>query len=93
MENNSHDSEGREEAMDFINKHELLSNDPYAKRVAESGLADNGEPIDVRNFLAARAAVLEKWSAEEKLSAAEGRDKASYDVAVIHSVRPDLEEK
>jgi hypothetical protein len=93
MEQNSPRPEDTEAAMALINEHPLLNQDPYAKRVAESGTADNGEPIDIGNFLAARAAFLEKESAETRLAASERKDKKSYDVAVVSSVRPDLEEK
>jgi hypothetical protein len=91
--NTSYRPEDREAATGLVNEHPLLRHDLYAKRVVESGFADNGEPVDVGNFLAARIAFLEKTDAEVRLAAAEGRDKASYDAAVIHSVRPDLEEK
>lgn len=84
--------EDQEAALALINEHPLLSQDPYAKRVVESGLADNGEPVtDIGNFLAARAAWLDKESAEVRLAASENKDKKSYDAAVISSVRPDLE--
>lgn len=86
-------SENTEAAMQLINEHKFLREDPYAKRVAESGTADNGEVVDIGNFLAARAAWLEKEDSEVRLAAAEAKDKKSYDVAVIASDRPDLEEK
>jgi len=80
-----------EAAMELINNNAFLSRDPYAKRVAESGTADNGEPVDVGNFLAARAAILEKWDAEARLAAAEGKDRQAYKVAVTNSVKPEVE--
>ena len=90
---NSPKQEDVEAAMNLINEHHFLSMDGYAKRVAEKGVADNGDPVDVGNFLAARAAWLEKQDAEVRLAAAEEKDSKSYDAAVISSVRPDLEEK
>ena len=80
-------------AMALINENPLLSRDPYAKRVAESGQADNGETVDVGDFLSSRVAVLEKWDAEARLLASERKNKRAYDAAVISSERPDLEIK
>lgn len=78
-------------AMELINSNELLSKDPYAKRVVESGVADNGQVIDIGNFLAARQAFLEQRKAEVQLAASERKDRTSYDAAVISSVAPELE--
>jgi hypothetical protein len=93
MEEQTPRNEDIEAAANLIDEHPLLRMDPYAERVAKSGLADNGEPVDVGNFLVARAAFLEKQTAEVRLAASETKDKKSYDAAVISSERPDLEEK
>lgn len=79
----------QEAAMALLNEHPLLSHDPYAKRVVETGVADTGKPVDIGNFLAARKAFLEMEAAKQK-------DANAYDAAVINvinSVRPDLENK
>jgi hypothetical protein len=93
MEQNLPTQEDVGAAMELINNHSLLSQDLYAKRVTKSGTADNGEPIDVGDFLVARAAWLEKEEAEVRLAAAEGKNKKSYDAAVISSIAPEHEEK
>ena len=74
----------QEAARALINEHPLLCHDNYAKRVVETGVADNGKPIDIGDFLAARGAILE-------MDAVKRKNPAAYDAAVIHSERPDLE--
>ena len=77
--------------MALINEHPLLRNDGYAKRVVETGIADNNRKVDIGDFLAARSAVLEMQNAEKKMREAKRRNPDAYDAAVINSVRPDLE--
>ena len=78
-------------AFDLIRGSEILKNDPYARRVVESGKADSGIEVDLGDFLAAREAVLQLDSAEQKVAAAKSRNPQAWEVA--NSVRPDLEEK
>lgn len=77
-------SKDKEAAMALLNEHPLLSHDPYAKRVVETGVADTGKPVDIGNFLVARKAILE-------MEAMKSKDQAAYDAAVVYSVRPDKE--
>ena len=79
-------------AWDLLNEDPLLSRDSYAKRVLKSGgVADNGEKVDIGDFLAARQAVLEMNQAEGKVAAAKNKNSQAWGLA--YSVRPDLEEK
>jgi hypothetical protein len=89
--NNGPRPEDVEAAKALMQEDPLLSRDPYTQRVVETGTADNGEVIDIGNFLSARSAVLKKWKAEAQLAAAERKDHKSYDAAVVNAERPDLE--
>lgn len=90
MESHEVRSEDQDAAYELLNEHPLLSEDSYAKRVvAEGGKVDNGKVVDIGNFLAARAAVLEQYKVEEKVAAVKELDPEAYEVA--HSVRPDFE--
>lgn len=91
MEEFSPRPEDTEAAMALINEHPLLKEDSYTKRVIETGLADNGKPIDIGDFLAARSAVLEIKAAADRMDEIKIKNFDAYDAAVINSVRPDLE--
>ena len=79
-----------EAALGLINENPFLKNDPYAKRVVESGgTADNGQKVDIGDFLNARLAVLEMNQAESKVMAAKTKNPQAYEVA--YSVAPDKE--
>jgi 2-keto-4-pentenoate hydratase len=85
-------SDEKEAAFALLNEHPLLKNDAYAKKVVEEGgLVDNGNIVDVGDFLAARVAVLESDEANAKVAAAKQRNPRAYNAAVIHSVAPHLE--
>jgi hypothetical protein len=77
----------QEAARVLMGEHPLLSHDGYAKKVVETGKADNGEDVDLGNFLAARAVVLEAETLKKK------DPKAFMAAMAISSVRGDLEDK
>lgn len=74
----------QEAAIALLNEHPLLSHDDYARRVIDTGVADNGKQVDIGDFLAARGAILE-------IDAVRKKNPDAYDAAVINSVRPDQE--
>lgn len=79
---------------EILKTYPILNTDPYSKRVFETGIADNGEPVlDFHVFAEARAAWLEKQDAEVRLAASKAKNKKSYDAAIISSERPDMEIK
>ncbi len=85
MENSPHNRpEDFEAAQKLIDENELLRNDEYTKAVMQSGgVGYNGEVIeDIGKFLSQRIEHLEK----EKVAASE-------DVFVVHSEKPENEEK
>jgi hypothetical protein len=84
MEEASVNPSDQEAARALVSQHPLLREDDYTKRVIETGIADNGKPVDIGDFLAARGAILEMDAVREK-------NPDAYDAAVVHSKRPDLE--
>ena len=83
-------NEDMEAALALVNENHLLKNDPYAKRVVESGgIADSGQKVDIGDFLSARLAVLEMSQAEGKVAAAKMKNPEAYEVA--YSVAPQVE--
>lgn len=76
----------QEAAMELLNSDPYLSEDGYAKRVVETGKADNGIDVDLGDFLAARSAFIMQELAREKLSKINPET-----VSVASSARPDLE--
>jgi len=77
---------------ELLEENPILIDDAYARTMVKSGgRTETGEKVDIGDFLAARLAFLELRKAEEKVAAAKQRNSRAYDVAVISSVRPDME--
>lgn len=80
--------EDKEAMKSLLNSYPILSHDPYAQRVVETGVADNGKPVtQMEDFLKIRAAIVEAEIMREK-------NPEIYDAAMaVSSVRGDLEDK
>jgi len=90
--------EKREEqkaALDLLNENPLLANDEFAKKVVyDGGVMENGDEIDLGDFLESRLSILEKEQVEGKVAAAKAKNPQAFKWAsttIVHSVRPDLE--
>ena len=67
MEQSDIQSGDQEAAMNLLNDDPFLREDEYAQRVVRTGKAPDGRGVDLGNFLAARAAVLQEAVAKGKL--------------------------
>ena len=81
----------QKEALNLMNEDPFLKEDSLTREVVFSGGKYNGQEIDLGNFLDARRAWLERNKLEEILKTVKIKDPSSYEVAVVSSVRPDLE--
>lgn len=85
--------EDLEAARALIAESETLRTDDYARDVfKKGGLTSSGKIVDIRKFLAAREAYLDDNA--DKMAALGETDPALLrEAMLVHSDRPDLEEK
>lgn len=77
----------------LLEESKTLKTDQYARQVLEQGgLTDSGAVVDIGDFLAAREAFLE--DNKEKMVAFREKNPGDLEkVMVVHSVKPEFEEK
>lgn len=95
IETNSEElnTEKMDAARAIITESPTLSKDEYAQQVVgQRGLTNSGKVVDIIDFLAAREAYLED-NAGKMTAVREKNPDVLREAMLVHSVRPDLEEK